>query len=1713
MTHLQQHLRTLRSSPPPVEQKNAKVAKRRHLALHTALRLSAVVFLTYLFLGSSAVADEIEPHHLVSNFTSPLGNSPTISTSVDLETPRVGLGTGRLKYTLTDQQRRGDLMLPDEQIRLGGSGKIRLWIKGDGSSNQLLLILRRANIVYDPNTGTRRLQAHQNINLTPIVLDFDDWRDVELDGSKVAASTNVVTWWHRIQVVAPNTPEAKLSGEILLDEFRILPVGSPPNSTYSVSLLGETVRDYTRDISVALDVRNFTDQSARVSVRLTMSDRNDNTVADQDLAVELKSGASQEVKLQLEPDALHAYLPPFKLDGDVLSAELPGVSKKFDYTIVMGNAWLMWDDMSDVDMRWRTAKFDVGKQLNNWVAGWTHGQGARATPFVETKTHIRRVERSDSGENTPPGRYGIQIDYQGHTAAYVTAERYLPGNAYRAGFWVKGNGTPAKLHALFLDFSNLAGFYGQMWARIPNGEREVCTLDFDGWRFFEVSLPGEGNGTWIPGGSTQDVDFPLELTALRIQPAEESATGSVQIGPVMVTSQLSITETLNVHIGYDDAAHEYDSKHGAWLTVHNGWREGVRRINTRWTLLDRYDTAVASGTQRVEVPAGQSSQVRVDLAAHADKIGSRAGPLKLEAVVSDAEDATTSAQRQIILSKPDSRVLLSDFESDRGYLGLRGEGISNAPPEGEAAARTTTSQKHSGQRSLGIEWDKAANVTRFVSIDPPTPGIPSRISAWVFGDGSNVLFYPLIGDQPGISQGSGARAWDYFFCRQEAVRVDWQGWKQLTFQLPPIPIDWPEGNVTPWVQDYPLGIHLAVDASDTQADKGTLYVDDVVLDSHLPPAERLSVQLLRDDETNVFQAGQPLRFRVSNLNASQPARVKVEGGILDWRGRAVAAVDETLQLTPGQSQIRDLTSQLPQGAWELRVKATPVGSNGQPVEDAAFHKELVGDIIVADLTPILTANWRDTLRTDWKLRAPIRSRFRYVDEDWDWIEFHPGNYQFDSLRKRAAMVRESGNDPWMLLGFSAYYASGTGFEQMQAGSFERRQRDIGHAVDTFLVPKRIEDWDNYIAEVMRAAGKDLTGWVLWDNPDGTSSLKVPASKFSQMLASAARWRSVYCPETPLLIGGMRPQTGIRYLKELEAATRKRATDKYLNGLGLSAEEREQLEQDNNEASPETVSPRVVEARKRIAQLESQQFAVTGFTGINLRMDVGRLSPEDARVVETIDEYRRYLSSTKPAQSPDRTILVTDLDWAVERGSEGLGAFEQAAYLARSDLLLHPFGIRPSLDVRNQDHERTGLGLVYRRTLESPPVRQQLQSYQLKPGWWGTLRLRQLLDDAEHVAWIPMADEYPGRTRCQVLKRKSNGGYVVTVWRNDDSGFLSVASTGMTIANGEDVLGTRIAPESDRWPIGKMPTLLTVAGNQSDPVSALRRLRVDDGSEPRWYQRVLLSVAAAQASPVYKQESGEVSNLEAVTSTGIRESHPILRFPAGGTESLTVSVPDGASLVLRKKYYLDETGQVADVLINGESAGRWNLSREAKNLRSGIRTATFLIDATRLSGDTEATIQLHYATPANTISWTCLEYREGDFPLTAVGAIHADQGVQAPRHARNMVGSPLKIRNESYTSGIGCFAPCLLEYALNGQYSRFTAACGIDAATDGRGSVQFRVEADGKTLWTSPVMSGLDQPQQVDVDVTGVKRLRLVITDAEDGNRFDVGNWCDAVLIR
>jgi hypothetical protein len=108
---------------------------------------------------------------------------------------------------------------------------------------------------------------------------------------------------------------------------------------------------------------------------------------------------------------------------------------------------------------------------------------------------------------------------------------------------------------------------------------------------------------------------------------------------------------------------------------------------------------------------------------------------------------------------------------------------------------------------------------------------------------------------------------------------------------------------------------------------------------------------------------------------------------------------------------------------------------------------------------------------------------------------------------------------------------------------------------------------------------------------------------------------------------------------------------------------------------------------------------------------------------------------------------------------------------------------------------------------------------------------------------------------------------------------------------------------------------------------------------------------------------------------------------------------------------------------------------------------------------------------------------------------------------------LRCDRQTYLKGLGVHSAARLSYLLSEPFRRFEAEVGIDDETAGAGSVRFRVFIDGQQKYTSPILRGGQKPTSVVLDLTGVKRLDLVVDFADRADEQDHADWLDARLIR
>jgi hypothetical protein len=118
------------------------------------------------------------------------------------------------------------------------------------------------------------------------------------------------------------------------------------------------------------------------------------------------------------------------------------------------------------------------------------------------------------------------------------------------------------------------------------------------------------------------------------------------------------------------------------------------------------------------------------------------------------------------------------------------------------------------------------------------------------------------------------------------------------------------------------------------------------------------------------------------------------------------------------------------------------------------------------------------------------------------------------------------------------------------------------------------------------------------------------------------------------------------------------------------------------------------------------------------------------------------------------------------------------------------------------------------------------------------------------------------------------------------------------------------------------------------------------------------------------------------------------------------------------------------------------------------------------------------------------------------------------------GAPLIAHGVEYKKGLFAHAPSTLIYDLNEKYNEFKTTILISDKATGHAEqgARFRVDLDGETAYLSPEMFNSDEPISLDLDVTGVKRMRLEVYAGLDNlywgddNYGDWSIWGDPLLI-
>jgi len=135
------------------------------------------------------------------------------------------------------------------------------------------------------------------------------------------------------------------------------------------------------------------------------------------------------------------------------------------------------------------------------------------------------------------------------------------------------------------------------------------------------------------------------------------------------------------------------------------------------------------------------------------------------------------------------------------------------------------------------------------------------------------------------------------------------------------------------------------------------------------------------------------------------------------------------------------------------------------------------------------------------------------------------------------------------------------------------------------------------------------------------------------------------------------------------------------------------------------------------------------------------------------------------------------------------------------------------------------------------------------------------------------------------------------------------------------------------------------------------------------------------------------------------------------------------------------------------------------------------------------------------------------PFFGVGAkLPALTEFYAPRRDRALGARPLKLGGKQYAKGLALHSRTEMVFRLPGRFRRLAAVAGIDEGVRPRGNVRLVIRGDDRVL-LEKTLTGTDPPLPVNLDISGVRRLSILVDFGEDLDVADHLDLCEARIIR
>ncbi|MFM7845227.1 MAG: NPCBM/NEW2 domain-containing protein, partial [Planctomycetota bacterium] len=114
----------------------------------------------------------------------------------------------------------------------------------------------------------------------------------------------------------------------------------------------------------------------------------------------------------------------------------------------------------------------------------------------------------------------------------------------------------------------------------------------------------------------------------------------------------------------------------------------------------------------------------------------------------------------------------------------------------------------------------------------------------------------------------------------------------------------------------------------------------------------------------------------------------------------------------------------------------------------------------------------------------------------------------------------------------------------------------------------------------------------------------------------------------------------------------------------------------------------------------------------------------------------------------------------------------------------------------------------------------------------------------------------------------------------------------------------------------------------------------------------------------------------------------------------------------------------------------------------------------------------------------------------------------PRRDRGFDGGRLQLGGQSFDKGLALRSRSTMVFRIPKGFNRLVATVGIDDRVRENGHVQLVIQGDSKVIFNEPI-TGRDRPRELDLDLTGAKRVTVLVDFGEELDVADFLNLCNA----